>query len=69
MDFEKVARAAGWFPTREAHIMFRNGDPAGVCRHFKNGEAYDAENDSLMSVPLKHARNWEKACKRDKLKA
>ena len=67
MTAEEKARAAGWFPTREAHIMFRNGDPAGVCRHLKKGERYTEATDSLMSVPLRHADSWEDACRMDKL--
>jgi len=67
MTNEEKARAAGWFPTREAHIMFRDGDPAGVCRYLGKGDCYDSDTDSYMSSPLRHADNWEGACKMDKL--
>lgn len=58
MSMETKARALGWFPTREAHVMFRNGSKAGVCRHLRAGETYNEETDSLMSSPLRHADNW-----------
>lgn len=67
-DDEKRARAAGWFPTREAHTMFRNGDPFGVCRPLVGGDKYQSETDSYMSVPLRHADDWYDACEMDKLK-
>ena len=68
MTSEQKARAAGWFPTREAHIMFRDGDPAGVCRHLdRSGDKYQPDTDSYMSTPLRHADNWEDACRMDKL--
>lgn len=64
---EQVARAAGWFPTREAHIVFRQADPEQVVRHLKAGEVYSDDEDSLISVPLKHASSWKEACERDNL--
>jgi hypothetical protein len=64
---EEKARAAGWFPTREAHVMFRGADESQVCRHLKGGETYNGETDSLMSRPLRHADSWEHAVAMDKL--
>lgn len=61
MSAEAKARELGWFPTREAHVMFRDGDPAGVCRHLRKGEVFNGDTDSLMSSPLRHADNWEEA--------
>ncbi len=63
--YEREARKGGWFPTCEAHIMFRQG--SGVCRHLKDGETYQPDTDSLMSVPLRHASSWRDACKMDDL--
>lgn len=64
---EEKARAAGWFPTREAHVMFKGADPGQVCRHLKGGETYDEETDSYMSRPLRHANSWDHAVEMDKL--
>ena len=67
MTDEQRARAGGWYPLNEAHVMFRNCAAGQICRRFQNGESYDAENDSYMSVPLKHAGSWAEACERDGL--
>jgi len=58
-ESETKAREAGWFPTCEAHVMFQSS--TGVCRHLRKGETYTDNLDSYMSVPLRHARNWEQA--------
>jgi hypothetical protein len=62
---EAAARKAGWFPIKEAHVMFREG--TGVCRHLVGGEVYNSETDSYMSTPLRHANSWKEACEMDKL--
>ena len=59
-EAEEAARASGWRPTCEAHVMFKAS--RGVCRHLKGGEKYTDGLDSYMSVPLRHARDWEEAC-------
>ena len=50
----------------EHYVRFARGKPAasprGVCRHLKGGEKYTDGLDSYMSVPLRHARDWEEAC-------
>lgn len=62
---ETLARAAGWFPTRESHVMFRQS--AGVCRHLGESDTYNSDTDSYMSSLLRHADSWSEACKMDKL--
>ena len=64
-ELEAVARAAGWFPTREAHVIFKDGPLGRVCRHLRSGERYNEEVDSLISSPLRHAANWHEAIKID----
>jgi hypothetical protein len=60
---EEKARAAGWYPTREAHVMFAQS--TGVCRHLREGETYTEATDSYMSRPLRHAANWLEALAMD----
>lgn len=62
---EERARAVGWFPTREAHVLFEQSK--GVCRYLKSGEKYNEETDSLVSSPLRHADSWAEACAMDGL--
>lgn len=65
-EAETIARAAGWFPTREAHVLFANGPEGRVCRHLRGGERYNEEVDSLISSPLRHAANWRDALRIDR---
>lgn len=64
---EKHAREAGWFPTREAHVMFKDAEPGQVCRHLREGEVYQPDTDSYMTVPLRHADSWYAAVRMDQL--
>lgn len=66
VTYQSLARSNGWFPTCEAHIMFKSSKT--VCRHLKSGEVYSDDTDSYMSAPLRHAKNWKEACKIDNLK-
>lgn len=63
---ERLARDAGWFETRKAHVLFANGGN-GVCRHLKAGETYTDNLDSLISTPLRHMGSWRAAVAYDKL--
>lgn len=56
---ELQARQAGWYPTREAHVLFK--ESTGVCRALRAGETYNDDLDTFMSRPLRHAKNWAQA--------
>lgn len=47
---ELLARQAGWFPTREAHVLFAEGPKGRVCRHLRVGEHYNEDTDRLYDT-------------------
>lgn len=63
---EAAARAKGWFPAQEVSY-FKNADAGQVVRYLVGGETYDPETDSLMSSPMRHADDWQDACRTDGL--
>lgn len=53
------ALGAGWRP---ATVW---GLASGVVRELRRGDSYDHRTDSLIRVPLRHAKDWREACLMD----